>query len=254
MNFFSPKTAAARYAKGRPFFHPLIIRRAKEFLSLKKTLPVALDVGCGTGLSTVALREIAENVVGTDVSREMIAFAPKDKSIAYLVSDAENLPFDKNKFNLITISQAIHWLDKKRFFAEAKRVLKKKGWLIVYDNYFSGQMPGDTRFQNWHKELFLEKYPTPPRNWASFTGEETEKEGFALLGHERIENIIGFSHEELTDFLLTLTNVIAAVEGGQEEITNVKFWLAENLKPFFKDTAEVNILFNAPIWFLRRTG
>ena len=252
MNFFSPKTAAERYAKGRPFFHRLIIRRTRDFLSINKLLPLALDVGCGTGLSTVALKEIAENIIGTDISREMIALAPKDKNIAYFVSDAENLPFNENEFNLVTISQAVHWLNRKKFFSEARRVLKEKGWLIIYDNYFSGQMPENPQFQIWYRESYLGKYPIPPRNWASFNGEDTEKEGFNLLKHERIENTIGFSLEELTNFLLTLTNVIAAVEGGNERITDVEFWLTENLKPFFKDTVEVNILFNAPIWLLQR--
>ncbi len=118
MNFFSPKTAAERYAKGRPFFHRLVIRRAKDFLPDDKLLPLALDVGCGTGLSTVALKEIAENIIGTDISPEMIMLAPKDKDIAYVVSDAENLPFNENEFNLITISQAVHWLNRKKFFSK----------------------------------------------------------------------------------------------------------------------------------------
>ena len=254
MNFFNPKTVAERYAKGRPYFHRLIIQRAKDFLSIDSPLPLALDLGCGTGLSAVALKEIAENVIGTDVSREMIALAPKDKNIAYFVSNAENLPLNENEFNLITISQAIHWLNRKKFFSEARRVLKEKGWIIIYDNYFSGRMPENPQFHTLYKKSFLEKYPIPPRNWAAFTGEETEKEGFVLLKHEQIENKIRFSHEELTNFLLTLTNVIAAVEGGREEITDVKLWLAENLKPFFKNTAGVTILFNAPIWFLQRAG
>ncbi|HXH70278.1 MAG TPA: class I SAM-dependent methyltransferase [Pyrinomonadaceae bacterium] len=254
MNFFSPKTAAVRYAKGRPFFHQLVIQRAKDFLPDDKLLQFALDVGCGTGLSSVALKEIAENIIGTDISREMIVLAPKDKNITYFVSDAENLPFNEGEFNLITISQAVHWLNRKKFFSEARRVLKEKGWLIIYDNYFSGQILENPRFQIWYQESYLRKYPIPPRNWASFDGEDTEKGGFNLLKYERIENTIGFSLEELTNFLLTLTNVIAAVEGGNEEITDVKFWLAENLKSFFKNTAEANILFNAPIWFLQRAG
>lgn len=252
MNFFSLNTSAERYAKGRPFFHQLVIRRARDFLALENLLPLALDVGCGTGLSTIALKEISQSVAATDISREMIAFAPKDKNIAYFVSDAENLPFDENKFDLITISQAVHWLDRKKFFSEARRIIKENGWMIIYDNYFSGRMPENSEFQIWYRESFLEKYPIPPRNWASFTGDETEKEGFDLLKHERIENTIVFSLEELTNFLLTLTNVIAAVEGGSEEITDVRFWLTENLKMFFKDAAEARVLFNAPIWFLQR--
>lgn len=83
MKFFNPKTAAERYSKGRPFFHSLIINRIKQFLQVER-VSSALDVGCGTGLSAVALSEIAETVVGIDASREMISLAPKQPNINYM--------------------------------------------------------------------------------------------------------------------------------------------------------------------------
>lgn len=252
MHFFSPKTVAERYAKGRPFFHPLIIQHAKEFLFLKELLPSALDIGCGTGLSTVALRDIAEKVVGIDASREMIALARKDANMKYFVSTAENLPFGEDEFDLITMSQVFHWLEREKFFSEARRVLKEKSCIIIYDNYFSGRMSVNLEFHTWYKEIYLKKYPTPPRAWASFTTEETKKEGFRLVKHEWIENTINFSLEELTSFLLTLTNVIASVEGGKEDIENVKIWLTKNLEPFLKNGVQSKFLFNAPVWFLQR--
>src|SRR2546421_9728514 len=98
MNYFGPKSAAQRYAKGRPYFHPLIVSRIKEFLQVTEPLSSALDVGCGTGLSTVALKEIAEDISGIDASEQMIALAPSGNGIRYFVASAENLPFTKNKF------------------------------------------------------------------------------------------------------------------------------------------------------------
>lgn len=73
MNYFAPKSAAERYARGRPAFHPIIIERIKDFLSLREPLLRALDVDCGTGLSTIALKGIAREVVGADVAGEMLA-------------------------------------------------------------------------------------------------------------------------------------------------------------------------------------
>ncbi len=123
--------------------------------------------------------------------------------------------------------------------------------MIIYDNYFSSRMPENPGFQTWYKEFYLKKFPTPPRNWVSFTAEETEKEGFYLIKHEWIKNTIDFSLGELTGFLLTLTNVIATVEGGNEKIEDVESWLTENLSPFFQGARE-EFLFSAPIWFLQR--
>ena len=249
MNYFSPKSAAERYTKGRPYFHPLIIGRIKEFLSLAEPLSSALDVGCGTGLSTVALKEIAQNVIGVDASAEMIALAPKEDGIKYFVAPAENLPFEENEFDIITLSQVFHWLDKDKFLAEANRVLRPNGWLVAYDNYFSGQMTENTEFHRWYKEEYLEKYPIPPRAKIMFTSENINPYGFHLLKEEWDKNIVGFSLEGIVDYLVTQSNVIAAVEGGKEKIEEVREWLTESIKSMFGNTKE-NFLFNAPIWYL----
>ncbi len=249
MNYFSPKSAAKRYSKGRPYFHPLIIGRIKKFLSLAKPLSSALDVGCGTGLSAIALKEIAQNVIGVDASAEMIALAPRENEIKYFVAPAENLPFEENEFDIITLSQVFHWLDKDKFLAEANRVLRPNGWLVAYDNYFSGQMTENTEFYRWYKEEYLEKYPIPPRGKIMFTSENVNPYGFRLLKEEWDKNIVGFSLEGIVDYLVTQSNVIAAVEGGKEKIEEVKEWLTESIKSMFRNAKE-NFLFNAPIWYL----
>lgn len=251
MNYFSPKSAAERYAKGRPYFHPLIIGRVKEFLSIIQPLSSALDVGCGTGLSSVALKEIAKNIIGVDASAEMIRLAPKEKGIRYFVAPAENLPFKENEFDLITLSQVFHWLDQDRFLTEANRVLRPDGWLIAYDNYFSGQMIENAAFHRWYKE-YLERYPSPPRAKITFTAGSTNPYGFRILKEERYENTIRFSVEGLTDYLVTQSNVIAVVEGGREDIEEARSWLREVIRSMFRCAKEEEFLFHAPIWYLQR--
>ncbi len=63
MNFFAYPTAAERYAKGRPFFHPLAIEKIKAKCCEHGRIGMALDVGCGTGQSTLALLEVADEIV-----------------------------------------------------------------------------------------------------------------------------------------------------------------------------------------------
>lgn len=250
MNYFSPRSAAERYAKGRPYFHPIIVERIREFLSIDNPLPSALDVGCGTGLSTVALKRIAQTIVGIDASVEMITLAPEENGVKYFVACAENLPFDENEFDLIALSQTFHWLDRNKFLAETSRVLRLNGWLVVYDNYFSGQMIENPDFQSWYREKYLAKYPIPPRAKITFALENTNPFGFHLLKEEWYENTIKFSLEELVDYLVTQSNVIAAVEGGTEEIDETRLWLTEGLRRIFKSAQEKTFLFNAPIWYL----
>jgi SAM-dependent methyltransferase len=253
MNFFSSKTAAERYTAGRPYFHPLVIERIRTFLSLTEPVKRAVDVGCGTGLSTIALKEIAEEIVGVDASSEMIALAARDARIEYRVADALSLPFGENEFDLMTLCSAFHWLDKEKFLREACRVLRSQGWLIVYDNYFSGQMEENAAFETWYREKHVRKYPPPPRVRAAFTEEDSSNEGFHLAGQEQYQNRISFSIEGLIDYLTTQSNVIAAVEGGNENIEAVRQWLMENLKPSFGDLKEATFLFHGPIWYLKNS-
>src|SRR5450432_2676543 len=115
MNYFNPKTAAERYSKGRPDFHSNTIKHIKNFLYLDNKADKALDIACGTGLSTKALLEIATDVYGTDASQQMLNFAPLTSKINYSVASAEQQPFADNYFDLITVSSGVHWFDIDKF-------------------------------------------------------------------------------------------------------------------------------------------
>ncbi len=92
MNHFAHQTAAERYTKDRPYFHPLVMERVRAFLKLGGPVPVGIDVGCGTGMSTRALTEIATVVIGADISPAMISQAPAHPRIRYVETAAEALP------------------------------------------------------------------------------------------------------------------------------------------------------------------
>ena len=62
MTYFETKNVAERYEKGIPFFHKNTIGRIKNYLGQKTKFDNALDIACGTGLSTKALLEIAEKI------------------------------------------------------------------------------------------------------------------------------------------------------------------------------------------------
>src|SRR4051812_10321444 len=94
MNYFAHETAAERYAQSRPYFHPLVIEMIRRFLGLDCAVATALDVACGTGHSALALTEIAESVVATDISCSMLAEAPAHARIRYIDAPAERLPVD----------------------------------------------------------------------------------------------------------------------------------------------------------------
>ena len=64
------ETVAAHYAAYRPPLHPHILKRV---LSNAGTFAVGLDIGCGTGRSSVALTPFCERVFAIDPSDSMLA-------------------------------------------------------------------------------------------------------------------------------------------------------------------------------------
>lgn len=62
LNYFSYPSAAERYAKGRPYLYPPVIGRIRAIVCPEGKVGRALDVGCGTGQSALALTEIADEI------------------------------------------------------------------------------------------------------------------------------------------------------------------------------------------------
>jgi len=233
MNYFVHDSVASRYARYRPYLHPAVVKRIRLFLQLDEPVHRALDVGCGTGHSTVALKEIAYEIVGVDVSAAMLSMAKPEARIRYVQAPAEALPFDDRFFELVTVGLAFHWFDQDRFLAEAHRVLADDGWLVIYNNIFQGHMVENAEFSRWYHETYLARYPTPPRNPRSISREKGEAHGFRLVHEERHEDEHAFTVDQLAAYFTTQSNVIAAVEQGDEDLESVFNWLVESVKPMF---------------------
>ncbi len=210
-----------------------MIKKIRDFLGLREPVPLALDVACGTGQSTVALKEIASRVVGTDVSREMLARASREAGVRYVEASTEALPFADGSLQLITVALALHWFDRSRFLAEARRVLEPSGWLVIYDNGFFGEMKENPKHERWYREDYLVRYPSPPRKGEPLTDDECRKHGLRLVERESYTNEVSFSAEELMSYLMTQSNVTAAVEDGGESPESVREWLVESVAPMF---------------------
>lgn len=97
-----------------------------------------LDVGAGTGFLSFILAEMGYEVVGVDVSRNMIDRA-KEKAenkrlkIDFRVDDAEKLSFEDNSFDAV-VNRAVLWTlpDPEKAVREWKRVLKPDGKLCFF--------------------------------------------------------------------------------------------------------------------------
>lgn len=234
INYFEPPTAAERYATGRPYFHPETIERIKRFLNLETNLDVVLDVACGTGLSAKAVAEISKSVFGIDISPEMLGRVEKSDKIDYLFAKAEQLPFADAAFDLITVSCGVHWFEIDAFLREASRTLKRKAWLIIYENNFISEMPEIEEFKHWFPRVYLPKYPSPPRdNRFEWTSQNLNPKNFNLVSTDEFRNSVNFTKKQLVYYLTTQSNITAAIENGQTNYEEIEDWLTEDLAKFF---------------------
>ena len=251
MPFFAHLDEAERYAQSRPYFHPLAIARAREAMGIERSVPLALDVACGTGLSTAALMSIAERAIGIDISRIMLLNAERSEQVRSLQARAESIPLQSGSAPLLSIALAFHWFDQDRFLREAWRVLGGEGLLLVYTNGFTGIMREDAAFEHWSREVYAERFPTPPRDSKPLSAEEAAGYGFAFIGEESYENEVGFTPEEVVAYLTTQTNVADAVEQGRESLESISQWLLEQVRPFFTGSS-ATFVFVTRAWYLSK--
>ncbi|HXY38010.1 MAG TPA: class I SAM-dependent methyltransferase [Planctomycetaceae bacterium] len=251
-NYFIHATAAERYARGRPDLHPAIVRRICEVTG-RPRFASALDVGCGTGLSTRAIASVADRVVGIDASPEMLRLATSGPGIAYQQARAESLPFADWSFDLINVGLAFHWFVPEAFLREARRALRDDGWLVIYNSGFLGQLHGDDDFAQWHRSVYLARYPTPPRPPADVTDEFVRPFGFALVKKETHDQEIPMSSDQFVGYLLTQSNVIAVVEQGSERLKDVAQFIIQGVAPFFGGQTRI-LKWQSHIDYLRVCG
>lgn len=254
MNYFDPISAATRYAKGRPDFHSNTIGRIQAFLFPGQRVGRALDIACGTGLSTKALLDVADEVYGTDISTAMLSLAHAPDKIRYSIAPAEQQPFDDQFFDLITVSSGVHWFDIDRFLAEVRRLLKPGGWLTIYENHFIAEMEGHDDFKQWFPDVYLEKFPSPPRNNEyNWSAENLQPRGLAFKYEDRFRNRVEMTKEQLILYFTTQSNIIAPVEKAEINYEQAESWLRSALSPFFDTDSDTRtIQYGNWIRYIRR--
>jgi SAM-dependent methyltransferase len=123
-----------------PYRHHTLRHLAKYLGTLGLTPTEKLHViepacGCGVNLTNFARDYPNFEYFGVDLSPEGVATGNKWGAGKYQVGDAENIPVDKETFDVCLCVAAVHHFhrDPRRFLSEMYRVLRKGGILYLFE-------------------------------------------------------------------------------------------------------------------------
>lgn len=122
-------SVAEAYAAARPTYPAALF---DHLASLAPSRAHAWDCAAGNGQATLALAERFARVTATDASAAQLAQAPRHPAITYRAGLAQESGLPDASVDLVTVAQALHWLDRPRFYAEVGRVLVAGGVLAVW--------------------------------------------------------------------------------------------------------------------------
>jgi 2-polyprenyl-3-methyl-5-hydroxy-6-metoxy-1,4-benzoquinol methylase len=104
---------------------------------IPKNCNYILDVGCGTGELTKKLSLFAKEIIGIDISENMLQEARKrnfDDRINYLKASVEKYIEEADKqFDVIISIAALHHMDEEKILSMAKNKLVENGKILILD-------------------------------------------------------------------------------------------------------------------------
>ncbi|MBB2479364.1 class I SAM-dependent methyltransferase [Bacillus sp. APMAM] len=125
------------YSKFRPDYPNELVMDMIFENKLKEDSIVA-DIGSGTGIMTKKLLDHGFKVFAVEPNTEMRKVAEeklkKYKLFISVEGSAENTTLLKRSVDFITVAQAFHWFDLKRFQKECQRILKTHGKVAIISN------------------------------------------------------------------------------------------------------------------------
>lgn len=232
------------YARYRPGFPPSFYRRLDALFPLDGTR--ALDLATGPGTVALELAERGSTVVGLDLSPGQVATARRvarqrglGHRARFTVAEAQDTGLETASFDLITAGQCWHWFDHGAALAEARRLLRPGGVLVIaHYSYLAEHDPvaRDT------EELVLEFNPSwTMAGWSGIFPELIDgviRGGFELVEQFCTQHGEEFSHRRWRGRVRTCNGVGS---GGlpPAEVERFDRALAELLEERYPEPLEV---------------
>jgi ubiquinone/menaquinone biosynthesis C-methylase UbiE len=195
-------------------------------LAQVETPALVVDLGCGTGLSTRYWAERARRVVGIDPSADMRRQAEsqtKAANIEYCAGLSHQTGLPDACADIVTCSQALHWMEPQSTFREAARVLRPGGVFAAYDYDWppaTGFWQADQAYEEcWQRLQALEreiKPASPVKRWEKEQHLERMRASgcFRYTRELVLHQIEPGSAERLVGLLLSQGGVMSLIKAG----------------------------------------
>lgn len=121
------------YDQARPHMPHKAIEIICRYLG--STPELAVDLGCGTGLSTQVWRGNCGRVIGVEPSGDMLAVARKkaDNQISFMQAYAHQTGLPDTCADAVICSQSFHWMEPRETLREVDRILRPGGVFATVD-------------------------------------------------------------------------------------------------------------------------
>lgn len=123
------------YDRARPKCPEQVKEILLRYLGHKPAL--VIDMGCGTGLSTIIWSKESSKVIGIEPSDDMRKVAQEKSAglhnVDFIAAFSDNTGLGNNCADIITCSQSFHWMNPETTLNEVSRVLKEGGIFATYD-------------------------------------------------------------------------------------------------------------------------
>jgi len=140
------------YAQFRPGYPRELFDYILQFVENKKK---AWDCATGNGQAAKVLAGYFDKVDASDISEAQLRNAVQKPNIEYHLCPAEQTPFEDSSFDLITVAQAYHWLNWKKFHDEATRVGKNNSVIAIwtYNLFATNDKDLDEIIRHFYKDI-----------------------------------------------------------------------------------------------------
>jgi ArsR family transcriptional regulator len=155
----------ARWGGARTEQEEAAIRGVVVHMLRDRRIGALLDIGTGTGRMLRLLGRRAEEAVGVDLSRDMLAVARNALEQAGLDhcmvrhANMYRLPFSAGSFDTVTLDEVLGEAARPaQVIAEAARILRPRGTLLIVDSQGQGRDPDEGQLSRYCREAGLRLY------------------------------------------------------------------------------------------------